>query len=318
MKQFQDVYPATTEYQPYVSLPTTTSQDVTTSDHTISTTSSTSVLVASIQPVMSLSTPPTTSATVSTSVSLPSTIGTKFTVEIVSDGSDDEMVEEPVESIVSVSDVPYSHNNDATVSVDETSNVPVTIDDAGKLTSSTATCSLRSDSSNSFYDEKIQRAPKVEGSRPVYQQSAPSPVFQGCAGTERPSESPMIDNLSKLSESFSVLMYSILQVLRNPAMESFINDLDTKYGNGIGSVSQEYHDPEYQNLQMKLVFYYCFCLQCVYVCACVCAFRYVRVHVYVCICVTVRACVVNVCTYSECVHVCVCVAPRVLIAIDMK
>ena len=276
MKQYPIQDPTTTEYQPYTSLPTTTSQDITTSDHTISTTTSTNVLaVNNIQLVMSLSTPPTTSTTVSTSVSLPSTIGTKFTVEIVSDGSDDEMVEEPVESTVSVSDVPYSHNNDATVSVDETSNVPVTIDDTGKLTSSTAACSLRSDSSNSFYDEKTHRAPKVEGSRPVYQQGAPSPVFQGCAGTERPPENPMIDNLSKLSESFSVLMYSILQVLRNPAMESFINDLDTKYGNGIGSVSQEYHDPEYQSLQMKLVYYYCFCIQCVCARVCACVYAYV-------------------------------------------
>lgn len=247
----QDLCP-TTEYQPYVSVvtTTTTSQDV---KITIDPTISTSTTSFTVPPVMSLSTPPTntlSTTTVPTSVSLPSTIEKKFTVELVSDESDDELMEEPVENFSTGNNVPCSQDQrvDTTITADA-ATLPVTNVDIGK----TAGCSLRSDSSNSFYDEKVQRVPKMEAGRSACQHSAPSPPFPGCPGTERPSEKPTMDNLYMLSESFSVLMYSILQVLRNPAMESFINDLDSKYGaSGPGPLLQEYnHDPEYQSLQIK-------------------------------------------------------------------
>jgi len=246
---------------------TTTNQDVKiTSDSTVLT--STTSCIPAYQPAASLSTPPTTSLSTTTvvtsSISLPlstdkSTIEKKFTVEIVSDGSDEELMEEPVENYGTVSDTLCGQDErfDTTTPVDAMT-VPITGDDGGRIANSAAVCSLRSDSSNSFYDEKVQRVPKMESGRTVYQHSAPSPVFTeqprggGHAATERPSEKFTMENLSMLSESFSVLMYTILQVLRNPAMESFVHDLDSKYGNGSGPMAQEYNqDPEYQNLQMK-------------------------------------------------------------------
>ena len=240
---------------------TTTSQDVRiTSDHIISTsTTSSSFAVAAttgVLPVMSMSTPPTTSlptTTVLTSVSLPSAIGKQFVVEVVSEESDDEMMEEPVENLNTVGDIPCGQDQRAnTTTPADVTPASVNIDDAVRTTNLPGACSLRSDSSNSFYDEKTQRIPKVEGGRPVHQQGAPSPVFQGYPGMERPSEKPTVEELSKLSESFSVLMYTILQVLRNPAMESFINDLDNRYGGMSGALPQEHsHDPEYHNLQMR-------------------------------------------------------------------
>ena len=239
----------------------TTSQDVKMiSDHIISTsTTSSSFAVPAttgVVTVMSMSTPPTTSSsttTVLTSVSLPSAIGKKFVVEVVSEESDDEMMEEPVENFNTVGDIPCGQDQraDTTTPADVTT-APINIDDTVRTTNLTGACSLRSDSSNSLYDDKTQRVPKVEGGRPVHQHGTASPVFQGYPGMERPSEKPTVEELSKLSESFSVLMYTILQVLRNPAMESFINDLDNRYGGMSGPLSQEYsHDPEYHNMQMR-------------------------------------------------------------------
>ena len=252
----------TTEHQPFMSsiTITTTSQDVKiTNDHIIATTTTSSSFVvpatAGVLPVMSMSTPPMTSlstTTVLTSVSLPSAIGKTFVVEVVSEESDDEMMEEPVEKFNTVGDIPCGQDEraDTTTPADVTP-APVNIDDVGRTVNMTGACSLRSDSSNSFYDDKTQRIPKVEGGRPMHPHSAPSPVFQGYPGMERPSEKPTVEELSKLSESFSVLMYTILQVLRNPAMESFINDLDNRYGGMSGPLSQEHHDPDYQSLQMR-------------------------------------------------------------------
>lgn len=255
------IHDVCTEDRPFMASVTTTSQDVkTTSDHIISTSTTSSFAVPAttgVLSVMSMSTPPTTSpstTTVLTSVSLPSAIGKRFVVEeVVSEESSDEMMEEPVENFNTVGDIPCGQDQRANITTPaDVIPAPVNIDDAVRTTNLTGACSLRSDSSNSFYDDKTQRVPKVEGGRPIHQQGAPSPVFQGYPGMERPSEKPTVEELSKLSESFSVLMYTILQVLRNPAMESFINDLDNRYGGMPGPLPQEHsHDPEYQNLQMR-------------------------------------------------------------------
>ena len=225
-----------------------------TSNHIISTSATSSFVptTAGIPPVMSTPHTSLSTNTVLTSVSLPSAIGKKFVVEVVSEGSDDEMMEEPVENVHSVvGDVPCGQDErvgTATPAPADATLTPAT-DDAVKTANLSTTCPLRSDSSSSFYDDKMQRAAKVESGRPVHQHSAPSPVFPGM---ERPSEKPTMENLSMLSESFSVLMYTILQVLRNPAMESFINDLDIKYGGVPGPLQQEHnHDPEYHSLQVK-------------------------------------------------------------------
>lgn len=250
----------TTEYQTYSSSVTTTNQDV--SDSTVLTSTTSSFGISVYPPVASLFTPPTTSLSTTTvvtsSISLPSTvtIEKKFTVEIVSDESDNELMEEPVENFGTVSDTLCGQDErfNTIILADAISG-----DDGGRIANFAAACSFRSDSSNSFYDDKVQRVSKTESSRTVYHHSAPSPVFTehtragGHVTTERPSEKFTMENLSMLSESFSVLMYTILQVLRNPAMESFVNDLDSKYGGGgSGLVAQEYNqDPEYQSLQMK-------------------------------------------------------------------
>ena len=224
-----------------------------TSNHIIATSATSSFVptTAGFPPVMSMSTPHTSlsTTTVLTSASLPSAIGKKFVVEVVSEGSDDEMMEEPVESIHAVGDAPCGQDERIGTATPADATLTPVIDDAVKTANLATTCPLRSDSSSSFYDDKMQRAPKVESARLPHQHSAPSPVF---SGMERPSEKPTMENLSMLSESFSVLMYTILQVLRNPAMESFINDLDVKYGGVPGPLPQEHnHDPEYHSLQVK-------------------------------------------------------------------
>ena len=257
-----DVCP-TAEYQSYPSSTTTTNQDTNYYDHVISTstTSSTAVPITDIPPTMSLSTPLTTTTTVLTSVSLPSAslpsaslpsaIEKKFTVEIVSDTSSDEM-EEPVENVSTAYDVPCSQDQRMDNTIPNVVTMPI-VDDSCRVANLTAACSLRSDSSSSFYDDRMPRAPKVDGGR-TYQHNAPSPVFPGYVNAERPPEKPATENLSQLQESFSIFMYAILQVFRNPAMESFVNDLDNKYGNRPGPVPvpHEYdQDPEYLNLQMQ-------------------------------------------------------------------
>lgn len=251
----------TTEYQPYVTIVNGTSQDIRiTTDHIIS--ASTTSSSFAVPPIMSLSTPPTMTTTtiIPTSVSLPSTIEKKFTVEYVSDGSEDESVEEPVESFATVTDIPCGQDERTDISTPaEIATLPVTSDDPGRTAGTTAGSSLRSDSSNSLYDDKVQRAPKTDCGKPTYQQGTASPMFPGYHGAEKPPEKFALENLHMLSESFSVLMYTLLQVLRNPAMESFVHDLEHKYGSGsgpllpeYGSVPQEYnYDPEYQRLQTK-------------------------------------------------------------------
>ena len=243
---------STTEYQPYVTLVNTTSQDVKiTTDHMILTSTTSSSFA--VPPVMSLSTPSTTIATtvIPTSVSLPSAMEKKFTVEIVTDESEDESVEEAVESFTTGNDIPYGQDQRVDTSTPaDVATLPIASDDPGRT--ATAGSSLRSDSSNSLYDDKVQGAPKTECGRPTYPQGAPSPMFPGYHSAEKPPERFAMENLNMLSESFSVLMYTLMQVLRNPAMESFVNDLESKYGGGSGPLLQEYNqDPEYQKLQTK-------------------------------------------------------------------
>lgn len=172
-------------------------------------------------------------------------------MENVSDGSDVESEELVVEN-ATTGDIPCGQDERIGNPVlGDVTLLPVTVDDSGKVASSAAACSLRSESSSSFYDDRIPRIPKVEGGRTIHQHT-PSPMFPGYVNTERQSEKAAMESLHHLYEPFSMFMYSILQVFRNPEMESFVNELDNKYGNRSGPVSHEYdQDPELRILQNK-------------------------------------------------------------------
>ena len=249
----QDVC-STSEFNQF-SLPvstTTTAAVVTDVQSTITSTStSTTVSTHPLLPVIttiSLGAPPVTTAAlpVTTPAPLATTPGVvtlntrTFVVEPVPEDSGDE------ESIVN----------------EETStSVPITIDDAPsgqderRDSEDTATTS---DTSTLPVGDEGRTSASVqsddESQRLFHQHTPPttSPYPEGFRAGQATSDRPIVDHLSSLSESFSVLMYSVLQVLRNPAMESFVKDLDVKYGNGSGPVVHESsQDVEYQNLKMK-------------------------------------------------------------------
>ena len=237
--------------------PTSTSTSVSTSVTTIVSTQpltlpttvplDASLLTTTAPPATTTAPPATTTAPLATTTAPPAGIFTHnsrtFVVENVTEYSEDEesiVNEETISSIpTKINDTP-SGQDERRDSGDTTSDTTPVGDDGRTSTT------MQSD------DDK---ALKTESQRPFNQHTPPttSPYPEGARGGQSSiSDRPIVEHLSSLSESFSVLMYSVLQVLRNPAMESFVKDLDSKYGNGSGPVVHEFsQDVEYQNLKMK-------------------------------------------------------------------
>jgi len=172
----------------------------------------------------------------------PATTGHKFVVEPVTEYSEDE------ESILNEETVTLMPNK-----IDDTPSGQDERRDSGDTTSDTTPVGDEGRNSATMQsdDDKTLR---TESQRSFSQHTphTTSPYPEGTRGGQTTSDKPIVEHLSSLSESFSVLMYSVLQVLRNPAMESFVKDLDSKYGNGSGPVVHELsQDVEYQNLKMK-------------------------------------------------------------------
>lgn len=168
----------------------------------------------------------------------------KFVVETVHEDSGDE---EPIvndETIApKIDDIPSGQ--DERRDSGDSDTMPGG-DDASVLQVNGDKAMMPNDDKAVMTDDKMTN---TDSQMPFQQHTPPttSPYPESSRG-----EPPIVEHLSSLSESFSVLMYSVLQVLRNPAMESFIKDLDNKYGNGSGPVVHECsQDVEYQNLKMK-------------------------------------------------------------------
>jgi len=186
--------------------------------------------------------PATTTAPLTTTPGVVTHNSRTFVVENVTEYSEDEESianEETITSILTKIDDAPSGQDERRDSGDTTSDTTPVGDDGRTSTT------MQSD------DDKTL---KTESQRSFNQHTPPttSPYLEGARGGQTTSDRPIVEHLSSLSESFSVLMYSVLQVLRNPAMESFVKDLDSKYGNGSGPVVHELsQDVEYQNLKMK-------------------------------------------------------------------
>ena len=114
-------------------------------------------------------------------------------------------------------------------------------------------------------------------------------------------------DLQVMDGALGMMMYSMLQVLKNPRMAQLMNELERRYSGNSASHSSGRQSPKTDQTSISSSPQY---LQ---VCACVCVRACVRVRACVCVCVCVCVCACACACVCVCVRACVCVCVRVCI-----